>query len=77
MIDCGLQREISNFATRQYTPPYVSRCSVDVRCAFKEANSLYWNQLPVRFRARNQDYFIRPCSTFPDCCGGSRRRCCC
>ena len=77
MIDCQLQRQITNFAIRRYTPPYVAPCSANVRCGIRDANSLYWNQLPASFRARNRDYFVRPCSSFPPCCGGPSRRCCC
>ena len=76
MIDCNLQRQISNYATKLYTSPNVSTCHVDRRCALRDANSVYFNELPYRNRrALGCDYFTRPCYTFPDCCGG-RKRCC-
>jgi len=76
MVDCQLQRELSNFCQKRYTPPYVSTCGRDRRCAFRDCNSLYWNQLPLSTRCRDKNYFVRPCYTFPDCCNCQRKRCC-
>ena len=64
-----LQREISNYVSRQLIPPYVTTCCQSSRnsCAIREVVSTNFNDFPASYRNRNRNFFIRPCPEFPCC----------